>query len=70
MSTAPRGPTEFRCMATQPLARVERDYILTVLADNAGNRSKTARMLGIGANTLWRKLKRWGVPPARGTRNG
>jgi len=22
--------------------------------------------LGIGANTLWRKLKGWGVPPARG----
>ena len=21
--------------------------------------------LGIGSNTLWRKLKAWGVPPAR-----
>ena len=65
MSTEPTGPTEFRCMAIYPLAEVEKEYILTVLADHGGNRTHTAKALGIGANTLWRKLKKWGVPPAR-----
>ncbi|MCP4449168.1 MAG: hypothetical protein GY811_28125 [Myxococcales bacterium] len=30
-----------------------------------GNRTQTAKALGIGASTLWRKLKGWGVAPAR-----
>jgi DNA-binding NtrC family response regulator len=46
---------------------LERTYILQVLERFDGNRTHTARALGIGANTLWRKLKAWGVPPARST---
>ena len=48
-----------------PMADVERRYVLQVLERFDGNRTHTARALGIGANTLWRKLKSWGVPPAR-----
>jgi DNA-binding NtrC family response regulator len=48
-----------------PLAEVERRYVLEVLAHFKGNRTHTARALGIGTNTLWRKLKAWGEPPAR-----
>lgn len=45
-----------------PLEEIERRYTLMVLERNRGSRSATARALGIGTNTLWRKLKRWGVP--------
>jgi DNA-binding NtrC family response regulator len=46
------------------LAELERRYTLRVLEQNRWNRTLTARALGIGANTLWRKLKQWGVPSA------
>lgn len=49
----------------QPLTDVEKDYILWALERFNGNRTQTAKALGIGANTLWRKLKKWGIPPAR-----
>jgi two-component system, NtrC family, response regulator HydG len=44
------------------LEELERRYTLLVLERNRGSRVATARSLGIGTNTLWRKLKRWGVP--------
>jgi two-component system response regulator HydG len=44
----------------RPLAEVERDYVLGVLKLLNGNRSKTARSLGMSTTTLWRKLKEWG----------
>jgi two-component system response regulator HydG len=43
------------------LAELERRYTLVVLERNRGSRAATARALGIGTNTLWRKLKAWGV---------
>jgi len=48
-----------------PMADMERAYVMKVLDHFAGNRTHTARALRIGTNTLWRKLKAWGVPPAR-----
>jgi len=42
------------------LAEVERDYVFTVLKSVDGNRTHAAKTLGIGATTLWRKLKEWG----------
>ena len=48
-----------------PLDELERRYVLSALERFDGNRTHTARALGIGNNTLWRKLKAWGVPPAR-----
>jgi DNA-binding NtrC family response regulator len=43
------------------LEALERDYILAVLEHNGGNQTVTARQLGIGAATLYRKLKRYGA---------
>jgi len=39
------------------LAEVERDYIAAALRASGGNRAKAAESLGIGAATLYRKLK-------------
>jgi two-component system response regulator HydG len=41
----------------RPLAEVEREHILAVLAACGGSQSDAARVLGIGRNTLWRKLQ-------------
>jgi two-component system response regulator HydG len=43
----------------RPLAEVEREYILTVLASVGGNRTQAAARLGIGTATLYRKLKEY-----------
>jgi two-component system response regulator HydG len=43
------------------LEAIERDYILASLEHNRGNQTVTARQLGIGAATLYRKLKRYGA---------
>jgi two-component system, NtrC family, response regulator HydG len=41
------------------LAEVERVHILRVLEKMGGNRKETAQALGIGTNTLWRKLRQY-----------
>jgi DNA-binding NtrC family response regulator len=41
------------------LGEVERDYIMAVLRASGGNRTKAAAALGIGAATLYRKLKQY-----------
>jgi two-component system response regulator HydG len=41
----------------QSLADAERAHILFVLEQCGGNQMEAARVLGIGRNTLWRKLK-------------
>ncbi len=45
----------------QRLDEMERDYILDVLDAHEGNRSVTARVLGIARSTLQDKLKKYGV---------
>ena len=47
--------------ALLPLAELERRHILRVLAHHGGSRKETAKTLGIGTNTLWRKLRAYGV---------
>ena len=47
--------------ALEPLADVERRHILAVYEASANNKSKTARVLKIGLQTLHRKLKAYGV---------
>jgi Nif-specific regulatory protein len=44
------------------LSEVEREHILAVLAAVGHNRSQAAKVLGIGRNTLGRKLKEYGLP--------
>jgi transcriptional regulator with PAS, ATPase and Fis domain len=48
------------------LEEVERRHILDVLERMDGNREKTAKALGIGQSTLWRKLRAYGVVRPRG----
>jgi Nif-specific regulatory protein len=55
----PPPPTLDAPLAT--LAEVERRHILTVLDRAKGNRTQAAKWLGIGRNTLARKLKEYGV---------
>jgi Nif-specific regulatory protein len=45
----------------RPLEEVERAHILRTLEAAEGNRSRAAELLGIGRNTLVRKLKQYGV---------
>lgn len=48
-------------VADEPLRRleeVESEHILLVLRRCKNNQAKAARVLGIGRNTLWRKLKK------------
>ncbi len=54
-ASAERSPSRDKPPA--PLAEVEAQHILTALRYCKGNRAQTARILGIGRNTLWRKLR-------------
>jgi DNA-binding NtrC family response regulator len=47
--------------AVRPLEDIEKDYILAALATNGGNQTHTAEQLQIGAATLYRKLKAYGM---------
>ena len=50
------------------LAEVERRHILAMLDRFGGSRRETASALGIAENTLWRKLREYGVLRPRGRR--
>ncbi len=45
--------------------RFERDYIVRVLAAQGGNISRTADVLGVERSNLYRKMKGFGIIPAR-----
>ncbi len=47
------------------LAEVEKRHILSTLARLQGDRSATAQALGIGKNTLWRRLRDYGKVKSR-----
>ena len=49
----------------RPLKDIEKDYILATLEAKQGNRSMTAKVLGIGIATLHRKLKSYRKAAAR-----
>lgn len=56
-------PDTFVLDEAKTLAEAERDYITAVMRATGGNRTKAAAMLGIGAATLYRKLKAYGEGP-------
>ncbi|MCB9648206.1 MAG: sigma 54-interacting transcriptional regulator [Deltaproteobacteria bacterium] len=61
--TVPRAPLP-RAVSSGGVATleaVERAHIMDVLAQAGGNRTQAAKLLGIGRNTLTRKLQRYGV---------
>jgi len=43
----------------------ERDLILRTLAEQQGNMSRTADVLGVERSNLYRKMKAFGIAPAR-----
>jgi two-component system nitrogen regulation response regulator NtrX len=43
----------------------EREYILRALAEQHGNMSRTAEVLGVERSNLYRKMKAFGIAPAR-----
>jgi DNA-binding NtrC family response regulator len=50
-----------RTPATPTLEMIERAYIMWVLQNEGGNKSRAADVLGIDPSTLYRKLSRFGV---------
>jgi DNA-binding NtrC family response regulator len=54
--------------ANRSLEQVEREHILAVLDSTGGNKSRAAKVLGIGAATLWRKLKEMEAAGKAGSR--
>jgi transcriptional regulator with PAS, ATPase and Fis domain len=64
------GRDESRLGAVLPLAAVERRHILDTLERLGGNRQAAARALGIGENTLWRRLRSYGLVRARAASGG
>ncbi len=64
-----------RAAETQPLPerltlhaardRFERDLILRTLAEQQGNMSRTAEVLGVERSNLYRKMKTFGIAPSR-----
>jgi len=53
--------TGFRQLAGIPLEEVEKECIRQTLTLANGNREKSARMLGIGERTLYRKINEYGL---------
>jgi two-component system response regulator HydG len=47
--------------ANRPLEEIEKEAILATLQDSGGNKSETARRLGINRKTLHTKLKDYGI---------
>jgi DNA-binding NtrC family response regulator len=43
----------------------DRDYVMRVLAEHAGNQSRAAKALGIARSTLIARLEAWGIPRPR-----
>jgi two-component system nitrogen regulation response regulator NtrX len=43
----------------------ERDLILKTLAEQQGNMSRTADVLGVERSNLYRKMKTFGIAPGR-----
>ena len=56
-----RGPSDvLRIPVGTTLAQTERELILETLKKAGGNKTKAAKMLGIGVRTLYRKLEEYG----------
>jgi two-component system nitrogen regulation response regulator NtrX len=64
----PQGPVESvgeRLTLHEARDRFERDLILKTLAEQQGNMSRTAEVLGVERSNLYRKMKAFGIAPSR-----
>jgi two-component system nitrogen regulation response regulator NtrX len=59
------GPPEERLTLHEARDNFERDLILRTLAEQQGNMSRTADVLGVERSNLYRKMKAFGIAPAR-----
>ena len=50
--------------------RFERDLILRTLAEQQGNMSRTAEVLGVERSNLYRKMRAFGIAPSRRAEDG
>ncbi|HCX65404.1 MAG TPA: sigma-54-dependent Fis family transcriptional regulator, partial [Eubacteriaceae bacterium] len=55
----PKDGKELESVKCLNLEHIEKEHIQKVLEINGGNRSLTAKDLGIGRNTLYRKLEKY-----------
>lgn len=73
-TNAPSGPVQPQEPATPTLQSIEKAYIHWVMAQTQGKKTEAARILGIDASTLYRKLERYNlkemVPPAGSAARG
>jgi two-component system nitrogen regulation response regulator NtrX len=60
-----RTPPAERLTLHEAREQFERDLILRTLADQQGNMSRTADVLGVERSNLYRKMKAFGIAPAR-----
>ena len=62
---APAGGEEARLSLQEARERFEREYILRALASQHGNISRTADLLDVERSNLYRKMRAFGIAPAR-----
>jgi len=61
-TAVPDGPG-----TANPLQVAERAALLSVIEDCHGNMTRVALQLGMSRNTLYRRIKRHGIPLAHGS---
>lgn len=61
IAATPSGTNAVRIPLGSSLQDAERDIIQATLVHNGGNRAKTARVLGLGRKTLYRKMEQYGI---------
>jgi two-component system nitrogen regulation response regulator NtrX len=64
-SQALSEPSSERLTLHEARDRFERDLILRTLAEQQGNMSRTADVLGVERSNLYRKMKAFGIAPSR-----
>src|SRR6476646_7511203 len=64
-SPEPVVPSAVRLTLHEARDRFERDLILRTLGEQQGNMSRTAEVLGVERSNLYRKMKAFGIAPAR-----
>jgi len=64
-SQAVSEPSSERLTLHEARDRFERDLILRTLAEQQGNMSRTADVLGVERSNLYRKMKAFGIAPSR-----
>jgi transcriptional regulator of acetoin/glycerol metabolism len=60
----PAAGSPAQAPAPNPLQVAERAALLAVIEQQRGNMTRVAAQLGMSRNTLYRRLKRHGIPPA------